>query len=725
MHAERIVQLSYRETPKNVYKCQLLMIWKSFFVSTLALIRLLSTVMTIALLQSGSAIAQTDSRYESFRFGVCYYPEQWPESYWENDARRMAECGVNTVRLGEFGWALMEPREGHYDFSLFDRAIETLGRHGIKTIFGTPTATPPKWLTHKYPEVLDVFETGRPADDQSRRQYCYNSPVYRRLSRKIVEALALHYRGNTNIIGWQIDNEMNNENPECFSESCRAAFRTWLRQKYGTLNELNARWGTVVWSQIYSDWSQIDLPFGTPAFHNPALMLDYKRFISASATDYMNEQVEILRRYRPNDFLTHNGAFKNINYYNFSRALDLHAFDNYPTFDDSPRYPTGAALTLVRGFNGRMMIMEQLTGPAGQTYMLRTPQPGEARLWAMQAVAHGADGLLHFRWRSAMRGAEEYWFGVLDHDNVPRARFDEFKQEGLELQKIGPQIVGSKVVSEIAVIKDFEAEWVFDHQFLTKEVNVGGVYNALFRAASEQRHNIDFVSPAADLSGYKLVFAPQLALMDDKLAGRLQRFVEQGGTLVMSAHSAIKNRDNAFTAATIPIGLTNVFGVELDSFQTYQPPSRPNNALRLDDGSVLPVNVFAEVLRPTTAHVLGRWERDYLKDSPAATEQQFGKGKAIYYGSLFNVDAARYLIKRYANEIGLKPLLTDGPAQVEVTRRTKGGADFYFVLNHGDSAATVNIGDGFINVLTDKPAIASLTLAPFDYRVLKRERLAK
>jgi beta-galactosidase len=495
--------------------------------------------------------------------------------------------------------------------------------------------------------------------------------------------------------------------------------------KYGTLDELNARWGTVVWSQIYSDWSQIDLPFPTPAFHNPELTLDYKRFISDSATSYLNDQVEIIRRYRPDDFLTHNGAFKNINYYDFSRALDLHAFDNYPTFEDSPRYSTGAALTLVRGFNGRMMIMEQLTGPAGQTYMLRTPQPGQARLWAMQAVAHGADGLLHFRWRSAMRGAEEYWYGVLDHDNVPRARFDEFKQEGLELQKIGPQIVGSKVVSEIAVIKDFEAEWVFDYQFLTKEVNVGAVYNALFQAASEQRHNIDFIGPDADLSGYKLVFAPQLALMDDKLAERLKQFVEQGGTLVISAHSAIKDRDNAFTTNTIPIGLTNVFGVELASFQTYQPPSRPKNALRFDDGSVLPVNVFAEVLHPTTAHVLGWWELDYFKDAPAATEQPFGKGKAIYYGSLFNMDAARYLINRFAGENGLKPLITDGPEQVEVTCRTKGGMDFYFVLNHGDSPTTVNVGDGFTDVLTGKAATASLTLAPFDYRVLKRERLAK
>ena len=698
------------------------MIWRSLPRSLTFLARLFLVMLAAVTLKPGVRAAQTTNRYDSFRFGVSYYPEQWPESYWEEDARQMQACGVNTVRMGEFGWGLMEPREGHYDFSLFDRAIDTFGRHGIKTIFGTPTAAPPKWLTHKYPEVLGVRETGQRVNDQSRRQYCYNSPVYRRFSKEIVETLARHYRDNTNIIGWQIDNEMNNENPECYSDSCRVAFRSWLKNKYGTLDELNARWGTVVWSQTYSDWAQIDLPFPTPAFHNPALMLDYKRFISDSATSYLDDQVEILRRYRPDDFLTHNGVFKNIDYYDFSRPLDLYAYDNYPTFENSPRYLTGAMLTLTRSFNGRFMIMEELTGPAGQTYLLRSPRPGETRLWAMQAVAYGADGLLHFRWRSARRGTEEYWYGVLDHDNVPRARFEQFKQEGQELQKLGPQIVGSKVFSQIAVIKDFEDEWVFDYQYLTREINVGAVYSALCQAASEQRYNIDFVGPTADLSGYKLVFAPQLALMDDKLAERLKQFVAQGGTLVISAHSAIKDRDNAFTANTIPIGLTNLFGVELDSFQTYQPPSGTNNNLRFDDGCTVPIQVFAEVLHPTTARVIGRWEHDYLKGLPGAAEQSFGKGKAIYYGSLFNLDAARCLLKRYAGESGLKPLLTDIPEQVEVTCRTKGSTDFYFLLNHGDSPVTVIVGDGFSNVLTGEPETKSVTLAPFDFRVLKRER---
>lgn len=695
------------------------MIWKKTW---LFLARFLAAMAAVVSLKSGWVNAETTDRYDSFCFGVCYYPEQWPESYWEQDAQQMEECGVNAVRMGEFGWALMELRPGHYDFSLFDRAIATMGRHGIKTILGTPTAAPPKWLTHKYPEILNVLENGQRVNDQSRRQYSYNSPVYRRFCREIVEAMARHYRDNTNIIGWQIDNEINNEDPEDFSDNARVAFRTWLEKKYGMLDELNARWGTVVWSQTYSDWGQIDLPFPTPAYHNPALMLDYRRFTSDSATSFLNEQVKILRHYRPDDFLTHNGVFKNINYYDFTRNLDIYAYDNYPTFDDSPRFLTGARLTQVRGLTGRFMIMEELTGPAGQTYLLRTPRPGEARLWAMQAVAHGADGLLQFRWRSALRGAEEYWYGVLDHDNIPRERFNDFKQEGLEMRKMSKQVFGSKVVSQIAIIKDFEDEWVFDYQFLTQEINVPAVYEALFQAASEQRYNVDFVGPDADLSGYKLVFAPQLALMDKQLAARLQRFVAQGGTLVMSAASAIKDRDNAFTMDTIPIGLTNMFGASLDSFQTYQLPSATNNALRFDDGATTPVDVFAEVLRPGAARVIGRWDRDYLKDSPAATEQVFGQGRAVYYGSLFNLDAARYLIQRYAGQAGVKPLLQEVAEQVEVTCRTKGQTDFYFLLNHGDSPVSVKVGNGFWDVLSARPAAEAVALGPFDYRVLRRDR---
>lgn len=681
-----------------------------------------AALLAALLLAAATGGGAQGGRYDTFLFGVAYYPEHWDEQEWDLDARRMRDAGVNVVRMGDFAWAVMEPVEGRYDFSLFDRAIATMARYGIKTILATPTATPPKWLTHDYPDVLHVFETGRPADDQSRRHYCYNSAAYRRFSKAVVQALARHYRDNPHVIGWQIDNEFNNENRECYSDSCRVAFRTWLREKYGTLDDLNARWGTRVWSQVYSDWEQIDLPFRTPAYHNPALMLDFKRFISASVTSYMADQLAILRQERPGDFITHNGVFKNIDYHRFARGLDIYSQSNYPTFSAAPRYPIGASLTLVRGFTGRMMIVEQLTGPAGQTYLLRTPRPGEMRLWALQSVAHGAEGVIHFRWRAARRGAEEYWYGVLDHDNVPRRRYDEFRQEGQDLRTIGREVLGTVVDAEIAAIKDFEAEWVFDHQYLTSEAGVGDAYNALFQAASELRFNIDFVGPDADLGRYKVVFAPQLVMMDAALASRLRAFVEAGGVLVMSAHSAIKDRDNAMVSAAPPGELAGLFGVEVEAFQTYQPPSPEQNAVVFDDGGTAGLRVFAESLAPKDARVIGQWREDYLEGVPAATERQAGKGKAVYYGSLFNADSARLLMQRYGKEQAVMPLLAGVPAEVEVTRRRGADAEFYFLLNHGAAEAAVTLEEGFLDLVTGEAAASPLTLGPFGYRVLKRAR---
>jgi beta-galactosidase len=673
---------------------------------------------------------------DHFLFGVCYYPEQWPREYWERDARRMQESGVNAVRMGEFAWYRLEPREGTYDFAWLDEVIELLGRHGIKTILGTPTATPPKWLSERYPQVLHVYENGRPANDQSRRQCCYNSLKYRELCQRIVAAMAEHYRNSPHVIGWQVDNEMNNENKACFSESCRTGFREWLKARYGSLDALNERWGTQFWSQWYTSWDQVDLPFATPAWHNPALVLDHRRFVSDSATSFLEAQAGIIRGYRPDDFITHNGVFEGINYYRFARGLDLYAQDNYPTFLDEPRFPNGALLTAARSFNGRMMIMEELTGPAGQTYLLRTPAPGEMTFWTMQAIAHGADGVLHFRWRSARRGAEQYWAGVLDADDVPRARYDEFGREGRTLDKIGRAVVGSQLRSDIAVINDFEDEWVYDHQYFTKEVNPDrGVHLRselidLFRAASERGYNIDFVPPDADLSRYKIVFGPKLTLMDPGLAGRIAAFVKGGGTFLLSAHSGVKDRDGAVVDKVAPGLLADLFGVEVETYQCYQPPSdqdrrpsRERNALRFDDAAPVPVFVFADVLKPRgdqPAKVVATWDRDFIAGKPACTERAVGKGTAVYYGSFFDLESARAMLKRYEHGAGLTPVLSDLPPEVEVTRRSKGDASFYFVLNHGAAPATVKLAQGCVDLVTDQPVPATITVGRGEWRVLRK-----
>jgi beta-galactosidase len=342
------------------------------------------------------------------------------------------------------------------------------------------------------------------------------------------------------------------------------------------------------------------------------------------------------------------------------------------------------------------------------------------RLWAWQTVAHGAEGVVHFNWRTARRGVETYWYGVLDADNVPRTRYEEFKTEGQEMRKVGQELLGSRVLSDVAVIKDFEAEWAFDHQYLTSEANVAAFYGALFRAASDLRLNVDFVSTEADLSRYKVVFAPALVLTDPGLARRMKEFVANGGTLVMSAHSAVRDRDNGLTDQTIPVGLTDLFGMELSTFTAYQPPSREKNAARFEDGATAAPLVFAEVLEPKTARVVATWQSDWLTGKPACTENRSGKGLAVYYGSFFTNESARLLLERYARAAGLTPMLTGVPAEVEVTRRTKGSTSYYFLLNHAGARVEVAPGEGFVDLLTGERVPARFALEPYGYRVLRR-----
>lgn len=657
---------------------------------------------------------------EKFMFGVDYYPEQWPEKLWPEDARRMKECGVNTIRIGEFAWYYWEPEEGRYQFELFDKVIALFGQYGIKTILGTPTAAPPKWLTQAHPEVLVTLSNGIIVNDQGRQHATYTSPVYQEYCTKITEAMAKHYQGNHNVIGWQIDNEFYCHINESYSECDKQAYRGFLKDKYQSIDTLNTRWGNQFWSQWYTNWEQVDLPIPLPAMHNPALMLDHKRFLSHVIVGFTAQQSGIIRKYCPEDFITHNGMFRHIDYFEQAKYLDLFSYDSYPTFLVSPQYPLAASLTTARGFNGKFMMMEQQTGQIGQTYLLRTPAHGEMALWAFQTIAHGTDGLLHFRWRSAHRGIEEYCVGVLGWDNIPGARYDEFKKESADIAAIAPEIAGTKIRSDIAILKDYESEWAYEHQFLTSEVSSSEALTALVRAASELKQNIDIIGLKHDFSKFRLIFVPSLLMIDLELAEKITSFVRNGGIFICAAHTAVKNRDNAMTFGRVPLHLTGLFGIEIAGFQCYQPPSSLQNALVFGKTEKVPAKVLAEQINPATAKTIAQWEGDYFASSPACTENGFVQGKAVYYGSFFDDQSAKLLMKMYVGQLGLKPLLEGIPEEVEVTCRESGDKKFYFILNHTDSSVNITLRNGYFDLLRKRPFPAIYNLKPLEYKVIKK-----
>src|SRR6185436_1752930 len=371
--------------------------------------------------------------------GVCYYPEHWPETMWADDARRMADLGLRYVRIGEFAWSAVEPRPDQFDWGWLDRAVKTLGDAGLKIVMGTPTATPPKWLIDRSPEILPVDERGRRRGFGSRRHYCFSSRVYREESARITQTYAERYGAHPAVAGWQTDNEFGCHNTvHSYSPDALRAFRLWLRERYGAVQNLNAAWGNRFWSMEYTSFDEIDLPMGAVTELNPSHRLDFFRFSSDQVASFNDEQVAILRRHSPGRFVTHNfmGAFLDFDHWKLARDLDLASWDSYPlgftdtapmiTRAEKERYaqtghPDISAFhhDLYRSVGrGKFWVMEQQPGPVNWARWNPSPAPGMVRLWAWEALAHGAEVVSFFRWRQAPFAQEQMHAGLNRPDNV-------------------------------------------------------------------------------------------------------------------------------------------------------------------------------------------------------------------------------------------------------------------------------------------------------------------
>src|SRR5262245_1374806 len=454
-----------------------------------------------------------------FHFGVDYYPEQWPEERWPEDARLMAEAGVNVVRLAEFAWSFLEPHPGCFDFDWLDRAIALLHEHDIQVVLGTPTASAPPWVMAMMPDSYKVNEHGRRLTYGNRCEFCPSHAGYRERGRMVTRAMANHFANHPAVIGWQIDNELNGR---CYCSHCQAGFQNWLRGRHGTLEKLNSAWGTAFWSHVYTEWSQIPVPLETGGVPNPALDLDFRRFISDTFTCFQQEQVDILRQVCSKHFITHNFmgfGFDQINYFDLAKPLDFVSWDNYPrTGWHLAKEADHAYLALghdaTRGFKDKpFWVMEEQSGSGGWQTVGMTPRPGEMRLWTYQAIAHGADAIVYFRWRTARFGTEQYWHGVLYHHGRPGRRYDELKLIGGELKRVGNQFLGAKNRNQVAMILSYDTRWAFQGQANHADFKYSALFSSYYKALHSRNIGVDVVPPNADLSRYKLVIAPALYIL--------------------------------------------------------------------------------------------------------------------------------------------------------------------------------------------------------------------
>jgi beta-galactosidase len=664
-----------------------------------------------------------------FYFGVDYYPEHWPEERWPEDARLMAEAGFNLVRLAEFAWSRMEPQAGQYDFSWLDRAISILADQDIRIVLGTPTASPPPWLMAQHPEAFLVREDGQRKTYGNRREYCPNNPAYQGYSRRIVAQMAQHYAMHPSVIGWQIDNEFGDR---CYCPVCAQAFRAWLCQRYGTLDELNERWGTIFWSHVYTDWQQIPVPATTGASPNPGLALDYRRFMSDSYVAYQQSQIDILREQCPQHLITHNlMGFKYdlVDYFDLARSLDLVTWDNYRRTQwamQAEVEPSRAALAAdtMRGLKGKnFWVMEQQAGSGGWEVISVPPRPGELRLWSYQTIAHGADAVVYFRWRTARFGTEQYWHGLLDHDGYAGRRYEEIKRMGAELTRVGAQICGSTIKPAVAMLLSYDSRFAFQIQANNPQFSYAEHFRQIYDAFYEHNVAVDIVAPDADLSSYNLVVAPAFHVVSAAAAKNLRRFVEAGGVLLLSPRSGVKDGSNAVVNQRLPGLLAELCGVEVEEYDSLAPDMGNEiefSLPELEAHSPALATIWCDVLQPKGAQVVATYTQQYYAGQPAITLNRLGQGKAAYVGTMGGITLYRALVGWLLELAGVKPILSL-PEGVEVTERWQGDQRLLFVLNHTDQPHRLSLPEPMTDLLAEQGTAGRITLAPKGVMILKGE----
>jgi beta-galactosidase len=653
---------------------------------------------------------------DALLMGTAWYPEQWPESRWEEDLRLMEAANIKVVRIAEFAWSRMEPSEGHYELAWLERAVNLAAKHHIISVVGTPTATPPAWLTQKYPETLRMEPNGQRTTHGNRAHGSVTSPRYLEECRRIAEQMALHLGHNPNVVGWQIDNEYGYALMS-YDDVTRQGFRDWLKTKYKTINNLNAHWATSYWSETYDNWSEIPIPIGE---HNPGLMLEWKRYVTYAWDKYQRNQTEVIRQHSdPKQFITGNfmGFFDGFDHYSISKDLTFASWDDYVGEGHVDAVSNGLTHDLTRGFKREnFWVMETQPGAVNWADINNFLNKGEARAMAWQAVAHGADDVNYWQWRSALNGQEEIHGTLIGPDGTPVPFYDEVNQTAHEFGKIESSFRGTTVSSDVALLYSYDSHWTIQFQKHTKKYDDIGLLKSYYHHLRSLSQSVDVISAYAPLDSYKLVMAPSLNVIPQDLAKHLFEYVKNGGHLVLGPRSGMKDEFNALLPQRQPGFLVDALGGRVEQYYALEKDFPVSGTWGSGE-----VSVWAEQLKSQSpdAEVLMKYGKSngWLDDQPAVITRSYGKGRITYVGGILDdklmVSAAEWMVK----DSGVSPVFGPVPDGVEVSRRIGAGKQVFVLINYSQETRQVTLPHAMKSLLEDKQA-ETVGLAPYGVAVL-------
>lgn len=665
-------------------------------------------------------------------YGGDYNPDQWDEATIEEDMRLFKKAGINLVVLPVFSWAKLEPSEGVYNFEWLDKLMDRFHENGLKVCLATPTTAQPAWLSTKYPEVLPVDKQGRRRTHGMRVYFCVNSPKYRERAAAIAEEMAKRYAHHPALALWHVANEYGTH---CYCPTCEKKFRGWLKDRYGTLENLNEKWNTSFWGRTLYDFDEVRLPNELNDDHrfNPSINLDYLRFMTDSTIECFENEAKILKKYNPDITVQTNisGHIEKLDQFKMVKHMDIAAWDNYPAPGADKAF-IAYKHDLMRGLKDGESFMMQEQSPNQQNWQpySKLKRPGEVRMLSYQAMAHGSDTCLFFQLRQSIAGQEMFHGAVISHAGHENTRtFRECARIGKELEKIGDSFLGGRTPSKVGIIFDWDNWWVLEYAAVNHTLNKAFNYlkkiSRYYKALFDENIPVDILSMEADFSKYKVIYAPYLYMMKGDIAKRLEDFVRDGGTLITTTLAGLVDENNRAIYGEYPGLLRDLLGIWVEEIDPLTPDEK--NRILIGE-NFLPREGYdcafqCDIIHPRGAKVLGTYESDFYAGMPTITVNEFGKGKAYYFGtepdSQFLTDFVKYICKENA-------ITAPYPVSknVEITRRVNEKNDVVFVLNYDkEQAGTVELGeDVFTDLITGKEVTGNTEIPPYDVLVLRRDR---
>jgi beta-galactosidase len=625
-------------------------------------------------------------------YGGDYNPEQWPEQTWAEDVALMREAGVSMVSVGIFSWALLERREGEFDFGWLDRVLDLLHGGGIAVDLATATASPPPWFSRAHPETLPVTREGTRLWPGSRQAYCPSSPRYREAAANLARTLARRYRQHPALVMWHVNNEYGCHVPQCYCDASAAAFRDWLRARYHDVEALNAAWGTAFWSQHYTTWDQVLPPRSTPTWANPTQQLDWYRFSSDELLACFTAERDAIREVTPDIPITTNfmGAFKPVDYFSWAKHEDVVSNDHYLLgADPAPHVQLAMSADLVRaaGRGAPWVLMEHSTSAVNWQPHNLAKQPGQLARNSLQHVARGADAVCFFQGRASRAGAEKFHSGMVPHAGTDTKVWREVVELGKHLKALG-EVAGSRVHADVAILFDWNAWWAVElDSHPSTDVRYLTLVRDYYEAFWHLGHTVDFARPDDDLSAYKLVVVPALYLVSDEAAANIAGYVRAGGHLLCTFFSGIVNTDDAVRLGGYPGAFRDMLGVRVEEFF----PLLDGETVRLSDpGHQASGSIWTEALHAADADVVATYLDGPLAGWPALTTNRHGDGVARYVTTRVNAAARGELVARCCEEAGVRaPIIAT--AGIEAVRRHGADDNYVFVINHTQREAEVQV----------------------------------